>query len=116
EDQNSGFVIGGSSPADNVVTPVAGGRKHLRDLVVYELNIDDFTEEYRGLSAPVQAVRNRLDYLQKQLGINAIEFLPWTTWSGPGYSWGYNPVQDFAVEYRYVTDLGAPAEKLSLLK
>jgi 1,4-alpha-glucan branching enzyme len=115
-DQNSGFVIGGSQPADNVVPPVAGGRKPLRDLVVYELNIDDFTEEYRGLQAPVQAVRDRLDYLQNQLGINAIEFLPWIAWPGAGYSWGYNPVQDFAVEYRYVTALGAPSEKLSLLK
>jgi 1,4-alpha-glucan branching enzyme len=114
--QNSGFVVGGSSPADNVVAPVAGGRKHLRDLVVYELNIDDFTEQYRGLESPAQAVRDRLDYLQKQLGINAIEFLPWTTWSSPGYSWGYNPVQDFAVEYRYVTKLDEPAEKLSVLK
>ena len=51
EDQNSGFVIGGSSSADNVGSPVAGGRKHLRDLVVYELNIDDFTEQYRGLES-----------------------------------------------------------------
>jgi 1,4-alpha-glucan branching enzyme len=114
-DQSSGFVIGGSSPADNVVPPVAGGRKHLRDLVVYELNIDDFTEQYRGSKAPVQAVRDRLDYLQKQLGVNAIEFLPWVTWSNPGYSWGYNPVQDFAVEFRYVAELDAPQEKLSLL-
>ena len=45
-----------------------------------------------------------------------IELLPWTTWSNPGYSWGYNPVQDFAVESNYVAKLDAPAEKLSLLK
>jgi 1,4-alpha-glucan branching enzyme len=114
-DQNSGIVIGGSAPADNVVPPVAGGRKHLRDLVVYELNIDDFTEQFRGLTAPVEAVRERLDYLQN-LGVNAIEFLPWVTWANPGYSWGYNPVQDFAVEFRYVADLQAPAERLSRLK
>jgi Alpha amylase, catalytic domain len=114
-DQNSGFVIGGSRPRDNVVPPVAGGRKHLRDLVVYELNIDDFTDQYRGLEAPVTAIRSRLDYL-RQLGINAIEFLPWITWSNPGYGWGYNPVQDFAIEYQYVTKLGEPAEKLSFLK
>jgi hypothetical protein len=61
-DQNSGFVIGGSSPSDNLVPPVAGGRKNPRDLVVYELNIDDFTDQYRGLKAPVAAVRDRLDY------------------------------------------------------
>jgi len=69
--QNSGFVIGGSTPTANVVPPVAGGRKHLRDLVVYELNIDDFTDQYRGSKAPVEAVQDRLDYLQNQLGINA---------------------------------------------
>ena len=117
--QNSGFVIGGSAPADNVVPPVAGGRKNLRDLVVYELNIDDFTEQFRGLEAPVEAVKERLAYLQS-LGINAIEFLPWVTWTGPGYSWGYNPVQDFAVEFNYVTRLDVqadiPFEKLSRLK
>jgi 1,4-alpha-glucan branching enzyme len=115
-DQNSGFVIGGSTSAANAVPPVQGGRKNLRDLVVYELNIDDFTEQYRGAQPPIQAVRDRLDYLQKQLGINAIEFLPWGTWSGSGYSWGYNPVQDFAVEFSYVAEMGAPAEKLSVLK
>jgi 1,4-alpha-glucan branching enzyme len=116
ENQNSGFVIGGSRPADNTVTPLAGGRKHQRDLIVYELNIDDFTEEYRGVNAPVRAVGDKLDYLQNELGINAILFLPWTAWPGAGYSWGYNPAQDFTVEYRYVTSLEDPTEKLSLLK
>ena len=114
-DEASGFVIGGSRPGENVVPPIAGGRKHLRDLVVYELNIDDFTEEFRGVRAPLEGVRDRLDYLQKELGVNAIEFLPWVAWSNPGYSWGYNPVHDFAVEYNYVTNLIKPAEKLSLL-
>ena len=63
--QNSGFVIGGSRPSDHRVPPVNGGRKHLRDLVVYELNIDDFTANYRRSKAPVAAVQDRLDYLQQ---------------------------------------------------
>jgi glycosidase len=112
--QNSGFVVGGSRPSDHVIPPVKGGRKHLRDLVVYELNIDDFTANYRRGKAPVAAVKDRLNYLQ-ELGVNAIEFLPWSTWSRPAYSWGYNPIQDFAVAFNYVADLEAPAEKLSLL-
>jgi hypothetical protein len=50
--QNSAFVIGGSSPADNQIKPLKHGRKHLRDLIVYELMIDDFTDEYRSHRAP----------------------------------------------------------------
>ena len=115
ENQNSAFVIGGSSPAQNVVNPLAGGRKHLRDLVVYELMIDDFTDEFRGFRAPIDAVKMKLPYLS-QLGINAILFMPWTAWPDEHFNWGYNPHQYFSVEYRYANDLNAPAEKLSLLK
>ena len=116
ERQNSAFVIGGSRPADNVVTPLAGGRKHLRDLVVYELMIDDFTDEFRGARAPLDAVTDRLDYLDTELGVNAILFMPWTAWPGASFSWGYIPHQYFSVEYRYANALGRPAEKLSWLK
>jgi hypothetical protein len=49
-DQNSGLVVGGSRPADNVVRPLAGGRKPLTDLTIYELMVDDFT---RSTVAPV---------------------------------------------------------------
>lgn len=112
--QNSAFVIGGSAP--HAARPIRGGRKHLRDLVVYELMIDDFTDEYRGFHAPLDAVRDRLDYLQKDVGINAILFMPWTAWPSTGFSWGYIPYQYFSVEYRYANRLGQPAEKLSRLK
>ncbi len=37
---NAGIVVGGSRSA---VIPVAGGRKHLRDLRVYEMNLDNFS-------------------------------------------------------------------------
>lgn len=115
ENQNAAVVVGGSTLADTRVAPLAGGRKPLRDLVVYELMIDDFTAEYRGYRAPLDAVRDRLDYLQKELGVTAILFLPWSTWPGQGFSWGYTPSQHFSVEYRYANDLNAPAEKLSKL-
>lgn len=71
ENENSAFVIGGN--------PVAAqphpGRRPPRDLVIYEMMIDDFTAQYRGTRAPVDAVRDRLDYLQ-DLGVNTVEFMP----------------------------------------
>jgi glycosidase len=115
ENQNAAVVVGGSTAAQTPIRPVAGGRRPLRDLVVYELMIDDFTDEYRGYRAPLDAVRDRLDYLQKELGVTAILFMPWSTWPGGGFSWGYTPSQHFSVEYRYANDLNAPAEKLSRL-
>lgn len=106
-DQNSGFVIGPSpTPKAN---PLPTPRKPLRDLVIYELNIDDFTDEFRysdqsfGSRAALDAVSTKLDYLAS-LGINAILFLPWTAWGNDLYSWGYTPYQYFAVEHRYTND------------
>lgn len=114
-DQNSGIVVGGSRPRDNAVRPVAGGRLPLTDLTVYELMIDDFTADYRGARAPLDAVIDRLDALAG-MGINAIEFMPWTAWRHTGFDWGYEPLQYFAVESRYANQLDAPQEKLSWLK
>jgi pullulanase len=115
ENQNAAFVIGGSSPADNTINPVAGGRKPLRDLVIYEMMIDDFTSEYIEDRAPLDAVIGKLDYL-KELGFNAILFMPWTAWKNRDFDWGYEPFQYFAVEYRYANAWGKPAEKISWLK
>ena len=114
-DQNSGVVVGGSVPADNVVRPLAGGRKPLTDLTIYELMIDDFTAEYRRGRAPLAAVVDRLDGL-RDLGVTAIEFMPWTAWKNQEFDWGYEPFQYFAVEARYADDLDRPAEKISWLK
>jgi pullulanase len=69
--------VGGSRPDQNTVRPLATGRKPLADLNVYELMIDDFTDEFRGTRAPMAAVTDRLDYL-RDLGFNAILFMPWT--------------------------------------
>ncbi len=113
--QNAGFVIGGRS-GELRVAPLAGERKHLRDLIVYELMIDDFTDEYRAARAPLDAVRDRLDYLQNDLGINAILFMPWTAWPGQRFNWGYTPYLYFSVEYRYANAISAPVERLSWLK
>lgn len=103
-DRNSGVVVGGSRPSDNVVRPLAGGRKPLSELNVYELMIDDFTAEYRRARAPLDAVTDRLDSLA-DLGINAIAFMPWTAWRNAAFDWGYEPFQSFDVESRYANDL-----------
>ena len=115
DNDNAAVVVGGSSPAANVVRPLAHGRRPLQDLNLYELMIDDFTSEYRAARAPLDAVVDRLDYL-RDLGFNAILFMPWTAWSGDHPDWGYAPYQYFSVEARYAHDLLAPAEKLSWLK
>jgi 1,4-alpha-glucan branching enzyme len=107
EDENSAFVIGGNR---TVVQPIVR-RLPPRDLVIYETHLDDFTKEFRDNKAPVDAFRERLDYLQ-DLGINAVEFMPWTAWPGSHFSWGYDPVSFFSVEYRYVNDPASPADKL----
>ena len=111
DNENSAFVVGGATatvqPHPNPLPP--------RDLIAYELMLDDFTFEFRGSQAPVDALWSKLDYLQA-LGVNAIAFMPWTAWRGPDFSWGYDPFQFFAVEYRYVNDPSAPADKLVKLK
>ena len=115
EDMNAAFVIGGSQPSDNVISPLAGGRLPLRDLIVYEMMIDDFTDEYRQVRAPLDAVRDKIGFL-KDLGINAILFMPWTSWNDSRFNWGYTPSLYFSVGHRYAHDLNKPEEKLSWLK
>lgn len=115
DNQNAGFVIGGSKPSQNKIHPLKNGRKPLRDLIMYELNIDDFTSGYRIGRAPLDAVRDKLDYIEK-LGFNAILFMPWTAWEDRNFDWGYRPFQYFAVEYLYANDSKNPSEKISWLK
>jgi 1,4-alpha-glucan branching enzyme len=109
--ENSAFVIGGQT---TTVTPIAT-RLPPKQLIMYELMIDDFTKEFLGNRAPIDAVQDKLDYLE-DLGVNAIEFMPWTAWPGKGFSWGYDPFQFFSVEYRYVHDASNPFDKLFKLK
>ena len=108
-------MIGGSTPAANQVRPLAGGRRPLSDLTVYELMIDDFTAEYRRGRAPLDAVADRLDELH-DLGVTAVEFMPWTAWKHQDFDWGYEPIQYFAVAARYANHLDRAEEKLSWLK
>lgn len=120
--RNSGFVVG-PSPIANTLSLTS--IESYRDLIIYELSIDDFTAGYRDGMCPLDAIhlykdkngKSRLDYLQA-LGINAILFLPWTAWSNDDYSWGYTPYAYFSVEHRYTEDPtpGCETTQLSRLR
>jgi 1,4-alpha-glucan branching enzyme len=110
--QNAGFVVGGTRIER--VAPSSKPRA-LADLVIYELMIDDFTAGYRESRAPVDAVLDKLDGLL-ELGVNTIEFMPWTAWRGEAFSWGYNPFLFFSVENRYIEDPSVPADRLVRLQ
>ncbi|WP_455204949.1 alpha-amylase family glycosyl hydrolase [Kaarinaea lacus] len=111
EHENAGFVIGGNFAT---VSPISG-RKPFHELIIYEMMIDDFTAQYRGDRAPVDAIWDKLDYLG-ELGVNAIEFMPWTAWRGGDFSWGYNPFLFFSVENTYIEDPTNPLDRLYRLK
>ena len=110
--QNAGFVVGGNRIEH--VAPNSSPRA-LAYLVVYELMIDDFTADYRGNRAPIDAVLDKLDQLL-DLGVNAIEFMPWTAWRDEAFSWGYNPYLFFSVENRYIENPSEPADRLFRLQ
>lgn len=118
ENQNSGFVVGG---AVATVQPLASPRHPYGDLIIYELMIDDFTANLKHSDeAPLQTIARKLDDLVA-LGINAIEFMPWTAWTYPvdttqDFSWGYNPVQYFSVAHKYTLNPDTEVDKLVYLK
>ena len=109
--ENAGFVVG--DPPDQAVP--LGAHRPLADLVIYELMIEDFTAAFRTDRPPLDAVRDKLDHLQ-QLGVNAVELMPWTAWPGGRFDWGYMPFLYFAVEDRYVRDPTDPLRRLDRLK
>lgn len=69
-------------------------RAALRDLIVYELHVGDFSE-----AGTFDGVIKRLDHI-RDLGVNAIEFMPLYE-SRPGDYWGYEPAYYFAVRQSY---------------
>jgi len=75
---------------DSYVRPI------MKDLVIYETLIRDFTD-----TGDIQGMQTKLDYLA-ELGINAIELMPPTEFPG-GSSWGYNPAFFMALESSYGT-------------
>jgi maltooligosyltrehalose trehalohydrolase len=64
----------------------------LDDLVVYELQIQEFNDTFDG-------VIDRLDYLQS-LGVNCLELMPVTSVK-LDFDWGYGPLHYFAPNARF---------------
>src|SRR5262245_50307067 len=110
-DQNSAFVIGGPKMG----VPRLASPKPLDQLVLYELMIDDSTANILGNRARLAVVRDKIDYLA-DLGVTAIQFMPWTQWPGEKYNWGYEPQEYFSVAFRYTLNPADETEKLYLLK
>jgi 1,4-alpha-glucan branching enzyme len=79
-------------------------RPALNELVIYELYISDLCPG-EGFTGVIQ----RLDDI-KDLGVNAIEPLPWNEFTG-SESWGYNPSYHFATE----TTFGTPEQLKQLV-
>ncbi len=65
-----------------------------RDLVIYELLVRDFVPRH-----DYKSIIDSIKYLKK-LGINAVEFMPWTEFEGNN-SWGYSPTFFLAVDKYY---------------
>ena len=68
----------------------------LDDLIVYELQVEEFNDTFDGVS-------DRLTYL-KSLGVNCIELMPVTSMQ-LDFDWGYGPLHYFAPSHRF----GGPA-------
>ncbi len=64
----------------------------LADLVVYELNVEEFNSNFEGII-------ERLDYLQG-LGVNCLELMPVTSMK-LNFNWGYEPLHYFAPYERW---------------
>ena len=74
------------------------------ELVIYELHVGSFYRSSNNHVGTFYDVIEKLSYLQ-DLGINAIELLPVSEFSGD-VNWGYAPSHLFAVEYSYGGVLG----------
>lgn len=70
---------------------LAWQRPNLRDLIIYELQVGDFSP-----GGTFQGVIDRLDYL-RDLGINALECMPLYVSTRPHAYWGYEPNYFLAV-------------------
>ncbi|MDJ1480815.1 malto-oligosyltrehalose trehalohydrolase [Cytophagaceae bacterium YF14B1] len=66
----------------------------LKEMIIYELHVGTFTNQ-----SSLEAIIDKLDYLL-DLGINAIELLPLSQFSG-SRGWGYDGVFPYAVQHSY---------------
>jgi pullulanase len=105
---NSGFVVGGkivdtAKPISTRISP--------QDLMIYEMMVDDFVEKLSS-----DASKNKLDVVAEKipylvdLGITALEMLPWTSVPGESFDWGYGPFLFFSVHDRLTDRKGVPQQ------
>jgi pullulanase/glycogen debranching enzyme len=71
-------------------------------LVIYELNLADFTSDPSSgvdaiLAGTYAGMEKKIDYLTK-LGVTAVELMPIAEYCSDAYSWGYDPSFFFAPE------------------
>ena len=83
------------------------------DAVIYETSVRDYSEE--GTFA---AMKDKLGYL-KNLGITSLQLMPVNDFGSVDelhkdlfYNWGYDPVQYFALEGSYSSDVNNPTQIL----
>ena len=87
----SAFTL--SSTAQTFVWNDAGySTPELDDLVVYELQVEEFGDTFDG-------VIGQLEYLQS-LGVNCLELMPVTS-AKVDFDWGYGPLHYFAPNHRF---------------
>jgi 1,4-alpha-glucan branching enzyme len=123
----SGLVVGWDPSQGSLlsVNSLNGRRKPLGDLIIYELELDDYTREaiLKGDRRPpfeiFHADPERLDHIS-EANFNAIEFMPWAAYpygsQANEFSWGYDPYNYFAVEERLAADQLNPVNFLVHLK
>ncbi len=70
------------------------------ELVIYEMHIGTFHDQPDARPGNFDRAIEKLDYLANELCVNAIEIMPTAEFPG-GFSWGYNPAHQFAVEQDY---------------
>ncbi len=83
-----------------------GQRVQARDHVIYELHVGTFTP-----AGTFDGVIERLGYLQRELGVTAIELMPVCPFPGER-NWGYDGVHLYAVQESY----GGPAGLARLVR
>ena len=74
-------------PAQFAWTDQAYRTPQLEDLIVYELQVEEFNDSFDG-------VVDRLEYLES-LGVNCLELMPVTS-NKLDFDWGYGPVYHFS--------------------
>ncbi|HWP82572.1 MAG TPA: alpha-amylase family glycosyl hydrolase [Bacteroidota bacterium] len=117
-DRGSRFTVGqaGLTADDYVWKSISYQRPPLEKLVIYELNVGEFTGGFLNKSAGQGTLRDLMPLLVyfDTLGVNALELMPITDYGNvgrSGFSWGYDSNSLFAIEPAY----GTPADLKTLV-